>query len=138
MGLKTDLAAARTEHAAEKQAMKDAADAERCEREKRATTYSPVHSPVRSQLHGGTLLGCSTITITQLSITADQCIYRRDLAGLRLIRIQHVMLMNLGAHLRRPRFRIESFSYNTCSRGPSYFGGNVLLSLDGCPRTHTE
>lgn len=31
MGLKTDLATAQAEHAAEKQAMKEAADAERCE-----------------------------------------------------------------------------------------------------------
>lgn len=35
MGLKTDLAAARAEHGADKQAMKETADAERCEGEER-------------------------------------------------------------------------------------------------------
>ena len=38
MGLKTDLAAVRAEHAAEKQAMKNAADVKRCEREERAAS----------------------------------------------------------------------------------------------------
>ena len=57
MGLKTDLAAVRAEHAAEKQAMKNAADAERCEREERAATLRVYY---RMELYAGVsiLFGC--------------------------------------------------------------------------------